>query len=135
MEEGLPKKIKLLVTIVDRDHGEKVVKMYQSEGLYVNLMLMGRGTAHSDLLDILGLGDTDKYVILTPLKHERIEHVFSRLTNELHIQKAGHGVAFTLPMSSVGGPRTLKYFAGILAELLQTAEQKEGDSNERTQSV
>jgi len=130
MDAEFHRKVKLMFTIVDRKRGEQVVKMYQSEGLFINFLLMGRGTASSDLLDILCLGDTEKYLILTPIREEKIEPVFARLENEMNIAKAGHGIAFTMPISSVGGPNLLKLFSGVIRDMLNQKEKNEGASNE-----
>lgn len=135
MDESFHKRVKLMFTVVDRNMGEKVVKMYQREGLYVNMMLMGWGTANSDLLDLLGLGNAEKYVILTPVKETDVERIFSCLTDEIKIKKAGHGIAFTVPIVSVGGPKTLKYLAGVMRELMEKAKQNGGEQSGRPENV
>lgn len=130
MDGEFHRKVKLMFTVVDRRKGEHVVKLYQSEGLFINFLLMGRGTASSDLLDILGLGDTEKYLILTPIREEKIGPVFARLRDEMNIMEAGHGIAFTMPISSVGGPNLLKLFSGVIRDMLSQKERSEGAGNE-----
>ena len=58
-------KLKLLVTITDRPKGNTAAKICAGMGLQFHLGLLGRGTASSEVLDVLGLGETDKAVLLT----------------------------------------------------------------------
>ena len=53
------------MTITDRPKGNTAAKICAGMGLQFHLGLLGRGTASSEVLDVLGLGETDKAVILT----------------------------------------------------------------------
>ena len=55
-------KLKLLVTITDRPRGEEAARICAGLGVQFHLGLLGRGTASSEVLDMLGLGETDKAV-------------------------------------------------------------------------
>ena len=48
------RKIKLLVSIVERGMGEKVVGIYRKHNVVINLICLGKGTASSEILDYLG---------------------------------------------------------------------------------
>lgn len=54
-------RIKLMVTIVDREKTARAAEMFSAAGAGADAMLHyaspGLGTANSDLLDYLGLGD------------------------------------------------------------------------------
>ena len=117
MAEPVHKKIKMLITIVDRENGEDVVRALLREGLHYNMMLMGRGTASSELLDILGLGETEKYVILSFIAEEKIPQVMQMLESDHDLREAGNGIAFTVPVGSVGGPRTLAFLSQLMERL------------------
>ena len=52
-------KIKCLVIIVNRDKGEQVAELCRSYQLYFTYGILALGTAGSDLLDYLGIGETD----------------------------------------------------------------------------
>lgn len=107
-------RLSLLVAIVDRNQGEKVTKIMNTDNLSFNFIFLGRGTASSDLLNYLGLGETEKDVVLSAAPSEKIPMLMERLNQELHLDKPGHGVAFTIPISSVGGPQTLAMMIGEL---------------------
>lgn len=130
MSDSIQPKLKLLVTIIDRKMGKKLVEMYKSEMLIHNMLLMGRGTAESDLLDLLGLGETEKYVILTPITDKKLPQVLKRIKEEMKIEKAGHGIAFTVPVASVGGVKTFEYMSGIFYELIKgVLAREEGEQH------
>ena len=82
-------RLKLLVTIVDRPRGEAVARICGGLGVHLHLGMLGRGTASSEVLDFLGLGETDKAVIL------------GELVRGLHLRRPGKGILFTLPLSGI----------------------------------
>lgn len=107
------KPIKLLITIVDRGKGEKVTALYKKLKVSYQLILLGQGTADSDIIDLLGLAETDKDVVLSVVEVDLVGKIFERLNEDLQFNKAGHGIAFTIPISSVGGPITLSILKGL----------------------
>ena len=58
-------RIKLMVTILDRGRGARAVELFAGAGIRQHYATPGRGTANSDILDYLGLGETEKDVLLT----------------------------------------------------------------------
>ena len=57
--------IKLLVAIVDRGKGERIVSICREQRTLMQTICLGHGTASSEVLDLLGLGRTEKAVVLT----------------------------------------------------------------------
>lgn len=112
-----PRRIKALFTIVDRGLGKKVTELCQSMGVTYNLCFMGKGTANSDILNCLGLGETKKDVILSVVLEEKLPDVFNAFQKQLKLDKPGGGIAFAIPIMSVGGPITLQYISGLFQEL------------------
>ena len=87
-------RIKLMVTILDRGRGARAVELFAGAGIRQHYATPGRGTANSDILDYLGLGETEKDVLLTLLP----EHAVPPL-----LAAAGKGILFTMPLSAVSG--------------------------------
>ena len=110
----LSKKLSLIVAIVNRHQGEKVSKILNTENFSFNYIFLGRGTASSELLNYLGIGETEKDVVLSSAPAEKVPALMEKLHQEMHLDKAGSGVAFTIPISSVGGAQTLAMMAGEL---------------------
>lgn len=85
----------LLCTICDRDRGERVVHELEQQDAYFNLAMLGHGTANSPLLGMLGLGNTEKTVFMSIMPAPKAQDVMAHLHGVLHLDKAGHGIAFT----------------------------------------
>jgi hypothetical protein len=94
-------KLKLMVTIVDRPRGEEVARLCRDQGLFFHLGLLGRGTASSEMLDLLGLGETDKAVLLSLVPEPAVAEIRALLTQRLRLRYPGQGILFTLPLSAV----------------------------------
>lgn len=104
--------LSILLTIVDRGKGEAVTHLLEQEGVTAHFITLGNGTAHQDLLSLLGLRDTAKDIVVSFLPTARAKRAMHRLSYALEIDLPGKGIAFTVPMGSVGGPRTLNYLMG-----------------------
>ncbi len=94
-------KLKLMVTIVDRHRGEEVARLCRDQGLFFHLGLLGRGTASSETLDLLGLGETDKAVLLSLVPAPAVGETRALLAQKLRLRYPGQGILFTLPLSAI----------------------------------
>ena len=90
----------LMVTITDRRSTDAFLQLYQQRGVDVNLRTVGSGTAVRETLATLGLEKTEKAVLLA---------VGTDLRRKMRIDVPGTGIAFTVPMSSIGGRRALMF--------------------------
>ena len=111
--------LNLLITIVDRHHGQTAVDVLFKHKVLFHRIVPGRGTAKSEMLALLGLGETPKDIIFSLLPMVWTQNAMRHLRNTLQFDNPGHGIAFTVPLNSIGGPRTLKHL-GI--ELTQEQE-------------
>lgn len=106
-------KLKLLITIVNRGKGKDVVDVCRTFCMSYHMSLLGTGTATSEILDYLGLGETEKDIILSSVRTEELDGLLDALTARLKLNKPGNGIAFTVPIKSVGGPKTLNILSGV----------------------
>lgn len=123
-QKTVHKKIKLLITIVDRGKGKRIIELCQREYSAFHLSFMGRGTANSELLDYLGLGETEKDIVMSVVLEERLTQVMSLLDQEMKFSQPGNGIAFTIPIKSVGGPMTLQFISGLAAIFYDYAKKR-----------
>lgn len=99
------KKIKLLITIVDRGQAIKILNENKKHDVTVQTVLLGYGTA-SIVLDYLGLGDIKKDVVLSLIKEEKKDEILEGIRKKFeHLQ----GIAFTVPISSMIGLSLYKF--------------------------
>ncbi len=99
----------MMVAIADRKLRRRFSDFFQEQRLDVVLTTGGRGTAVSEMLDYFGLESSEKTVFFSFVTGERWKLVRKGLQTRLSIDVPGTGVAFTVPMSSVGGKRTLLF--------------------------
>ena len=113
--------IYLMTTIVDRKIVKKYLELYQENDLQVMFISLGFGTANNEVLDYLGLESTEKAVALSVIEEHTWVSVKKQLEKKLHIDAPGGGIAFTTPLSSVGGKKALQFL--IENEKYQKAEE------------
>ncbi len=98
----------VLIIIIDRSKTEELLSflMNNKDVNFLNV-LQGVGTAKSDLLEVLGIGNDEKSVICCTLYENRLKSVYETLTCDFGFLHKGNGIAFTVPINSVGGPASL----------------------------
>lgn len=98
-----------LVTIASRKSGKKFISFYENLGLPVSFSTLGEGTASSEILDYFGLDGSEKTVIFNVVTKEKWHEVKRQLRLKMNIDIPGIGIAFIVPVSSVGGMKALNY--------------------------
>lgn len=98
-----PKKMQLLFTIVNREKTDFYVDVLQNFEVNMQLVLSASGTAGTKTLQLLGLANSDKSVILSVIKRERVEEAMSALDEKFRTVRGGKGIAYTVPMTSTIG--------------------------------
>ncbi len=92
---------KLLVAIVGREQGEKIVALTKNAGARGGTILLGKGTAESSLLQLLGIGDSEKDLVLTLAPEPVLAAVLAVLQNDPWARKKARGVAFVLDVTTI----------------------------------
>ena len=87
---------KLLCCIVDRKHGERIVSITKEAGATGGTILLGRGTAKSDLMQILGLGDSRKEIVLTLATPDIAQNIKRALQTSEWVSKKVKGILFVI---------------------------------------
>jgi hypothetical protein len=103
----------LMFTIVNRGLGEKIIHLFTEHGVTYNLLMLGRGTASTEILEYLGLGATEKELLLSLTPRYIAKELLMQLDEKLNLNKPGSGIAFTVPLSSVAGSIAINYVKGL----------------------
>ena len=61
----MSKRPMILLSIVERDKGKKLIKELESINISINFQSVGFGTAPTEMMDIFGLGSNDKDIIIS----------------------------------------------------------------------
>ena len=105
------KKLKILVTVVNRSKTEFFMDLLTSFEVNFQTAVLGQGTARSDMLYMLGLEDSDKGVIFSVLREDKAQEAMHALEDKFQTIKNGKGIAFTIPMSSVIGVAIYRFLS------------------------
>ena len=110
LNEASIKKLKLLFTVVDRQKGEFYADVISQFDVNFQMILSGRGTATSELIELLDL-NPHKAVILSVLREDKVEGVLNALEDRFKTVRNGAGIAFAVPFSSVIGVNLYRFLS------------------------
>ena len=110
INESAIKKLMLLFTVVDRPKGEFYLDVLSEFEVNCQMLISGKGTAQSDLVEMLGL-NINKAVILSVVREDMVDPVIKCLENKFQTIKNGKGIAFAVPLSSVIGVNNYQFLS------------------------
>ena len=109
-DEGI-RRLTLLFTVVDRSKANFYLDMLEEYEVNFQTVIYGRGTADTKMLGLLGISESDKAVILSVIREDRVEGALAMLETRFARVKNGRGIAFTVPFESVMGVHTYCFFS------------------------
>lgn len=92
---------KLLVSIVNSGSGRKVKSIINELSAALSISFKGYGTAYSALLDYLGIGQTEKTIVLSIIPETDEERIMKALRVQMSLYLAGKGISFTVPLAGI----------------------------------
>ena len=98
-----PRRLKLLITVVNRQKAEFYMDFLQAFEVNMQLSLAAHGTASTETLRYLGLSDTEKTVILSVIREDKAAPALAALGEKFNTIKNGKGIAYTVPLTSTVG--------------------------------
>ncbi len=90
---------RVLILITSPKLADKAAKLYRKGSVPIHYRLNGMGTATSEMLDLLGIGSSDKGILISVMPKNFADKMLSKLYTELRLGVPGNGVGFTLPLS------------------------------------
>ncbi len=99
----------MMVTITSRNLTRKFLDFYEGLGLEVAFLSLGKGTASSEILDYFGLDGSEKTLIFHVVTDDKWKEVKRELRRKINIDIPGIGIAFLIPLSSIGGAKALNF--------------------------
>ena len=104
-----PQKLKLLFTIVNKQKAELYMDLLQSFDVNMQLAMVAHGTAKTEMLNYLGLVDSEKVVIISVIRDDAVPAALKMLEEKFATIKNGKGIAYTVPMTSTVGVAIYKF--------------------------
>lgn len=106
--------LSLLMTVASRNLGEKYLKFYLKHQIEVQLVTLGRGTVNDAMLDYFGLESHEKAVLFLIVDDGKWKELGTGLHRDMQIDVPGTGVAFLIPLASIGGRGVFTYLTRML---------------------
>ena len=104
-----PPKLKLPFTIVNREKTELYTALIQGFNVNMQLSTAARGTASREIMQMLGLSDKNKSLIVSVIREDTEDMLLRFLDEKFHTIKNGKGIASTVSMSSVIGVAVYRF--------------------------
>lgn len=105
----------ILLSIVERDKGNKLIRQLKENNINVNFQCVGFGTAPTEMMDIFGLGTNDKDIIISIASENTVKDLMANFGERFASHSKYGGLMIILKLSAAGR---------ILTEVLSFGEEK-----------
>lgn len=92
----------LVVAVVDMSKGERVLQLFRESQVPVDFVCMARGTARTEMLDLLGVGETSKAIVACLANQTHAQRLLKTLGELMKMRYPGRGIAFSIPITGIG---------------------------------
>ena len=116
--------LKLIVSIVPHDKGERLTRAAVNAGCGGGSVVMGRGLAKSNLAAILGFGESTKDIIYMKVEDTKKEQIREAIKKSTSNEKKDFGELFTLNVESMLKSNVVFQGEEMMKYLLDEFEQK-----------
>ena len=121
--------MKVILSIVERGQGAAIIRLYRKRQVPIHIQCAGKGTATSEIMDILGLGSSEKDVVISFAAASAAKKLLHDLDNELRGHTGGAGIVVSVPISGLNS-----LIANLAAYHAESLKEKEGNDMERTEN-
>lgn len=95
-------KISLIISVLERGQGKKLVDLYTKQNVLQHYRCVGEGTATSEIMDLLGLDSLEKDIVFSFAKTTLANALLYDLNNELRGGIKARGIVFDIPLAGMG---------------------------------
>ncbi len=94
------KKLMMLISIVQRDSGQKLIKNLKSKDIKLHFQSVGFGTAPTEMMDIFGLGTNAKDIVISIGAESTIKNMMADFGSNFASYSQYGGLMIVLKMSA-----------------------------------
>ena len=105
------KKLKLLITIVNKNKAEFYADYLQSFGVNLQLLMRAHGTAGSEMLHYMGLEESEKAVLFSLVREDYAPQALAGLEEKFRTLRGGKGIAYTVPLTGIIGAAIYQFLS------------------------
>ncbi len=127
--KGGPLRAKLLVSIVNRRDEIQLKEVIDDRSVSLSYVFEGTGTARSSVLDYLGIGETEKSVVLSVIPESDEAAILKSIREKMSLYLVGRGISFTIPLTGISqivakGILGAAANKGMEGEIMKSADRK-----------
>lgn len=110
INEAAIKKLKLIITVVDRGKAEFYLDTLSQFEVNFQMVMSGKGTANTELVEMFGL-NIHKAVILSVVREDMVTPIIKCMGEKFETIRNGKGITFAVPLSSVIGVNMYQFLS------------------------
>ena len=96
-----PNRVKLLVSIVNKKDILRLKEVIDDCSVSLTISFAGIGTARSQVLDYLGIGETEKTVAFSLIPESDEDLIMREIRTRISLYLVGRGISFTIPLTGI----------------------------------
>lgn len=100
-------KLKFTFVITNRDKEKKIIKVLKKEGYEKYFLFYAKGSANSTILEYLGVGETEKVVLVYPSNQKDAIKLIEYIEKSEFLK---YTIAFRVPIKGISNKKSLEYF-------------------------
>lgn len=93
----------LIYVIANYGQGSKILARAKHYGVTGGTILLGKGTVHSRLLDLLSLSEIRKEIVMMVAEKNVAKQALIGINKDFSLDKPNHGIAFSIPVINFFG--------------------------------
>ncbi|MBO5045710.1 MAG: hypothetical protein J6C93_02435 [Clostridia bacterium] len=94
-------RVKILMSILNQEDDGKMAEILNECSVSLSFSFTGTGTARSTVLDYLGIGETEKAVMISLIPESDEEKILREIQTRMSLYLVGKGISFTMPLSAI----------------------------------
>ncbi|HHT66613.1 MAG TPA: hypothetical protein GX010_00015 [Erysipelotrichaceae bacterium] len=99
--------------IVDQTNGNAVAEIFKRAGSSVQFTQRARGTASRHVLNILGIEDNRKEIVISLIKKENLKEAVTELKAFYAVSKRNKGIGFSISLTALAGVRMYQFLTDM----------------------
>ena len=92
---------RILVCIVPTNREKRMRSVFKLEKVPIYYECYGRGTAPSEVLDILGIGESARLITMSFLPRFQVRSLIDGINGSMSLREKGNGIGFTIPITAM----------------------------------
>lgn len=93
--------IMVILSVIERGKAKAYIEMLDKRNIGFHMQCVGQGTASSEMMDILGLGSSDKDIVLSYAPRRTVAALAAELTKDLSSGMGYNGLMMLLSTSAI----------------------------------